>query len=429
MSQRLSDNFDNSIRRIADEADTPFHEESWAAMEKLLDKRKRRMIPLWWYWGGGALAGFILATILFFHDHKKFQIDPAQDPRAISTTSAINDWSYALHLIKAQIIKYDKTLHPEHVLIYSNHEKNRSTIRSAPGDYTLSGLHNRSHPDPTIHESIQLSNSNPKANEMPDEPSDVKVSVNESVIQDTRREWYEVGLIPFMTGKLFFDRNIVIPSGPLKQSGNFKSEEISYRRGLFAGIVFSPHNNEKTAVDIKDRPYGKSNEMYGLDVGYQLSKRLSVSTGIHYTKRYYDAYEGDYENDNYLKNYKILKVNAACGIVDIPIHLNYHVVQWHGTSLILHAGILSQQMRNENYGYHFNDPWGKYGFYTKTFATNHIGLFTAGTVGFGLQQKIGHHLALSLNPYYNYSLKGVGEGNVRLKSSGSTIALHYLFAN
>lgn len=49
MNQKQSEDFDEYIKKLAADADSPFHEQSWHEMEYLLNKRKRKDLP--YYFG------------------------------------------------------------------------------------------------------------------------------------------------------------------------------------------------------------------------------------------------------------------------------------------------------------------------------------------------------------------------------------------
>ena len=70
MNQKQSDDFDSLLRKVSNEAEGSYHEQSWVEMEKLLDRKKRRSI-FWWPWVFGAALLFVGGWSFFYFNRDR----------------------------------------------------------------------------------------------------------------------------------------------------------------------------------------------------------------------------------------------------------------------------------------------------------------------------------------------------------------------
>ena len=78
MNQKQSDDFDSLLRKVSNEAEGSYHEQSWVEMEKLLDRKKRRSI-LWWPWVFGA-ALLLVGGWSFFYFNRATSLSETSIP-------------------------------------------------------------------------------------------------------------------------------------------------------------------------------------------------------------------------------------------------------------------------------------------------------------------------------------------------------------
>ena len=164
---------------------------------------------------------------------------------------------------------------------------------------------------------------------------------------------------------------------------------------------------------------------YGLGLGYEISKKVSVQTGFYKSNKKYSGSQGDYtpKVGSYLSTVYITKVDAQCLIYEIPLSIKYHFLQRKSYSLYTTAGASSYIMKKEDYNYFYkrnNMPISRR--YTYTGNTH---LFSHAMVSLGLEKKITKKLNLQLEPSTSIPLYGVGEGSVKLYSSSLQIGLRY----
>jgi hypothetical protein len=164
---------------------------------------------------------------------------------------------------------------------------------------------------------------------------------------------------------------------------------------------------------------------YGVGIGYQINKKLSVQTGFYASWKKYIAGPEDYntKHGTYWDTVKILKVAASCLVYDIPIILRYNFIQRPTTTFYTTAGISSFIMKQEDYIYHYND-YSNYHVKSKTY-TGNKNLFAVFDLSAGIEKKINSQFSILAEPSIGIPLGGVGEGSVKLYSTALQLGLKY----
>ncbi len=169
----------------------------------------------------------------------------------------------------------------------------------------------------------------------------------------------------------------------------------------------------------------------GLQVFYAINSQWSLNTGLFYSnKRYlasgdqYNPPEGywDYFTDGMIPE----EVRAVCGIMDLPINLNFTVNPDSKIRFFIGTGISNYFILNEDYKYSFNDPnyYGSEGWQTTENSSAWLG-YINGSIG--IESFIGKDWSLRVEPYAKIPIKKVGYGKVDLFGSGFmfTIRKHF----
>jgi hypothetical protein len=163
----------------------------------------------------------------------------------------------------------------------------------------------------------------------------------------------------------------------------------------------------------------------GALLGYRLSSRISLETGLYYdSKKYYT--KGEYfskKNMNgWLNNVDLLDVNGACNMLEVPVNLRYNVLITKKSTWFATTGLSSYFIFKEayNYSYVYNGYAGESKHTYNNPSQNWFSIinFTAGyehTIG-----KVGN---LRLEPYLRIPLSGMGTGSLPIFSSGLNVGI------
>lgn len=173
---------------------------------------------------------------------------------------------------------------------------------------------------------------------------------------------------------------------------------------------------------------GKTTLAWGGGLGFQPAKKLSIQAGFFVTKKVYSAAGNAYTPkpgsyyDN--ENYKIKNIDANCSILEIPLQVRYDFLSQKKQSFFIMAGLTSTIMKEEYYSYDYT-RYGQQAYSSHTYSTGSFKLFSGAGISIGLERKIGRSFYLMLAPYYNFPLRGVGEGSVKLNAAGILTGLRY----
>lgn len=164
---------------------------------------------------------------------------------------------------------------------------------------------------------------------------------------------------------------------------------------------------------------------YGVGIGYQLTKKISIQTGFYASTKKYIAGPGDYnpKAGSYWNMVQIVKVNAVCLIYDIPLTVRYDLIQKPSTVFYTTSGISSFIMKKENYNYHYfrnavyNQSSWKY--------TGNKNIFAILNFSAGIEKKISPKFFILAEPSVSIPITGVGDGRVKLYSAALQLSVKY----
>lgn len=192
---------------------------------------------------------------------------------------------------------------------------------------------------------------------------------------------------------------------------------------LQIGVTWSPDFSK--VGNAKPVDHGQT---MGITAGYRFSKRWSVQTAILYTNKYYTTVGGIYgkvpgypPSDPYLK---IKQVNAECFMWDIPLNIRYDWLAKRKSRAFVSTGLSSYFMKKEDLHYwytHYNNP--KYKHWINESNSNYW--FAVGNISAGFEQFITPSISVQVEPFFKFSLRDVGYGQVNLKSSGIFLGVKY----
>ncbi len=164
--------------------------------------------------------------------------------------------------------------------------------------------------------------------------------------------------------------------------------------------------------------------MFALLLEYRLTNKLTLQTGVNYSKK---KYTGNFE---YYRAWmggtgtKPLTVDGICSVVDIPINLRLNAFQMKRNTFFISAGVSSYLMSDEIYTYNY--AWGPPKIRDWTGSSSSFYWSTL-NLSAGVERKMNKHFTLQVEPFLKTPLVGVGRGMVNLYSSGLLFSTKYEF--
>ncbi|MBC7913938.1 MAG: hypothetical protein H7Y07_07430 [Pyrinomonadaceae bacterium] len=194
-----------------------------------------------------------------------------------------------------------------------------------------------------------------------------------------------------------------------------KSKRLTLSLTLLAGPEFS---------SVKSQG-GKGSINTGLLLNVGVSDKISFSSGLRYGVKNYLASSSDYKTQNPVRALYLSGIDASCNILEIPFLISYALINDSHKKIQVTSGLSSYLMLKEKYDFKYNPQSG----YTNyTLVKNNANQHYFGVLNLAASYQIkskSSGLQWAIEPYLKLPLGGVGEGNVRLKSTGISLNLLY----
>jgi hypothetical protein len=164
---------------------------------------------------------------------------------------------------------------------------------------------------------------------------------------------------------------------------------------------------------------------YGAAIGYQFSNRLSVLAGFYVSGKKYIAKKEDYnfKSNSYLASLDITKIDANCKVYEIPLAIQYNFISKPNVNVFGMVGVSSYIMKKEDYMYDYQ--YGGVSYTAPLTYTKNTHLLAAATVSLGIEKSISKKINLQFSPRISIPLGGVGQGEMKLFSSGIDFGVKY----
>jgi hypothetical protein len=200
-----------------------------------------------------------------------------------------------------------------------------------------------------------------------------------------------------------------------------EKKAVPSRKGFSLGIVGGPVLNVAPSLQ-----YGQIGLDGGLLLSYHVNNRWSFTTGAVYSNKPYGGTPNDYGAVRKLPPpptpyYAIRKVDAVCGVLDIPVNINYAFMNAPNYTLSATAGLSSYLMLKEDYKYWYQSGWDKdYKF--KNANQHYLAVLN---LAFTYQFPLNKNMSLGVQPFAKIPFRPVGYGEVKLYSTGVMLQLNF----
>jgi hypothetical protein len=391
------------------EPDIPFNEEDWKKMSQKLDAQSRRRTMPVWLFATSAAAAILLVMLfwVFFMPASTVKKDNKgqivlQLPKGAGKSS-VNGGKPAINESKPAS-QEDLTVNSPATA--SAEKRNETTKRLQPGaltNMTQQPTYTRSENQllpPTITPESQGNQLSPLSN-----PALIDGSAN----------------IPFDASiDTRLARSNRIPKN-YKAVQKAVNKKMKANTGAKSGLVLS-------AMLGPDLSYAKSSisskvsSNAGLLATYGLSPKLSITSGAIYSNKYYNS------NIIGVNAYNLsgdpYQVNASCNVIDIPVNVNYKVLDKKAFSISVNTGLSSYLMLKEKYAYIYPQPGANPIVTNLEVSNQNKHIFGVANVAVSFERKINSNLSIGVQPFMKLPLTGIGAGDASLKSSGLSFTVN-----
>lgn len=166
-----------------------------------------------------------------------------------------------------------------------------------------------------------------------------------------------------------------------------------------------------------------SHLQYQFGIGYNLSRNVSLQTGIAFGNRTFDmrkdqfTYKGPGAFEKYIKN-----INANVSIIDIPVTLRYQFSDKENSGWFTTIGISTVFSKRENYIITIDNISTPYLYQNFENTNSWMSMLN---LSVGYQYPISKKITLTIEPYLQLPFKVIGEGGTKLSSLGLQIGAKY----
>jgi len=212
---------------------------------------------------------------------------------------------------------------------------------------------------------------------------------------------------------------------------------ISYRalrinRSLNFGLTFGPDYTD--AGGISNDQLGNN---IGLTVGYYLTNKLSVNSGILYTNKFYWApgrgsgrityARGPLGTGNVITSAApppIDYINGSASMWELPLTLRYDFAKNEKTKFFVNAGFSSYFIMKQTYIYFLHNGMRPLAYEIEDNEQVNY-WFKVANISFGLESEIGKGFSFQAEPFLKLPLKNMGMDNLKLNSYGFLLSFRY----
>lgn len=209
---------------------------------------------------------------------------------------------------------------------------------------------------------------------------------------------------------------------PLSASGTTSGTSAWNSLSRFsAGLVYSPDLSSAGSFGN----FGKPGHKIGFTIDYQLSRNLYVSSGIIHSLVKYDAPGGAYNLPSYYNGgSQPNDIAGECSLLDIPVALRYHFLNFSRSGFYVSTGLSSYIMLKEEYAFStYQNGYRQDQIFSERTGTRHW--LSNASFSFGYEMELTGNISLRAEPFVRIPVSRVGWADVSLYSVGSFISVSY----
>jgi hypothetical protein len=191
----------------------------------------------------------------------------------------------------------------------------------------------------------------------------------------------------------------------------------SKKKSLYFGIAGGP-----SFAEVKGQGIRKAGFNAGVIGGYRVNDKISVETGLLFSKRYYDSDGKYFDAGKMPPGMNVINLEGSSSVFEIPLRFNYNLLQRKSSNVYASAGISSHILVNEKNDYLLlvNSQPQKM---TANYKNNYGYAAATFDLSFGYEKTIGNHSHVRIEPYLKIPLKGIGVGSMQVMNAGLQLAV------
>jgi hypothetical protein len=257
-----------------------------------------------------------------------------------------------------------------------------------------------------------------------------KKSVNNAEIPGKREPFVLPAIVYSGTGPGKVQGNDSLLNQMAQSNAPVPAKSVHINRSLNIGLAFGPDYTDAGGIANNQL----SNNI-GITVGYYLTSKLSVNTGLFYSNKFYwspghgpgiqPAYQQGGNTATFAYAPHIEYVNGSCNMYEVPLTLRYDFTKTgEKTKFFVNAGLSSYFMLKQTYIYFFHSSGRPLAWKTTDDAQANY-WFGVGDLSFGLETDMGKGFSFQAEPFFRIPLQQMGLENLKLNSYGIILSFRY----
>lgn len=408
---------DNLFRKSAESFDPPFDDGAWAALSSKLDKVQRAS-----WWRKGMLSFLAIALVLVSLPVMKLLFEPDTVPEIKVITRTENN-----------------SRNKEEQSRLKREDKRITAVQETEGESALSENEQVAvvpvAKDRHINRNARFESRSIHIKRGGVEKGSGLIAVDELKYNLTESGSTDAGAQPF--DNLIADDNKTDAMSTLIDTANKdvvmhlhdkevrivadSSNHKRFSRSLRIGLLLAP---DYTTVKIKNPEAVSLNA--GILVGIPVTNRISLVSGAIWANKVYSARPENYTpSPDYWQGKQLPNmIDARCQVLDVPLNVQFQVLERGKNLLAVQAGLSSYIMLNEKYTYNY-DYYGKT--YSKIWQLDNENQHWFGVQNLAVNytRTLSPVFSVAVEPFVKIPLSGIGAGQVKLTSAGVFFAAVY----
>lgn len=381
-----------------------YREEDWNALEAMLDEDKKRGIVFWLPLLSGVAALLLLAMGWFFVKPAINKNNNGQIARVVKHRTT-DTGKIALTTQKPELTnnvkdnpgKRDQQIQQQEVL---------TKKRRLPANGTTGSAYNKSFLTLSAVDAGRTTRSGNDSNTVSIQ-SKLLAAVDSKVFPQAE-----------LSNPVAFSALNIMPESPLKPSSK-KAKSLSGFHPQYALTVLASSNLNGVG-SFADSKVGTTG---GFLFSVGLTKKLTISTGAAYAKT---PYSTDFYNYHTSYSFKTNPetVTADCRVLDIPLNIDYQLASKGRNKFSVGTGLSTYIMLSEKYHFNYATP-NPYWLTDVSIVNKNRHLLGVLNLDATYQRKLSPKLSLALQPYLKLPLTDIGNGQVKLQSTGVSVGISW----
>lgn len=413
MNEGQFKHIENKIKEAADNLQPEFDEQAWSRMELLLDKEKDKSRPIFWWW---VLGSFLIIASLAVY--QLMQSSPSKNN------------GFKKNQI-GQLITEPKTTSANSVVLSANKlykpltKKHRPIQKKIISENSVKKI-SINQPDNSFNNSTHiLPNKNVRSEDEIEKNQEEK---NEPVITSGSGT-FETNTTEKKEDKESTDPDLQNDKNErINREENVKKDPEIQKRKSFVSKIYLTLTTGADASGLKLFSFSDNSLSLksGIGLGYQLNKKISIETGFSLGAKKYIAGPGDYKYapGSYWSTVDLIKVDANCFVYEIPLLLQYTLLQKPTTRYYAGVGLVSFIMKKEAYKYDYYSYGSEQSSEKSYYGNRHF--FSSFQISLGVEKKLTENLSILATPSVSIPMQGIGNGKVKLYSTSIQAGIKYL---